>query len=337
MATLITSNKMPMCQGRPEDGLCPDRKNDASVHNTIADLFLCDACEDYRWPELGAKPKKPKAKPVISKTINAAAKAPKNKKSSKTTIGADINTTDDAETKAPVAKGAPSDQSPEDDDGNHCSACLDTTKENLLNCDICDLSCHASCAGLPDDVVNKLLQIVKYTGWVCSDCRRSSSQKIEQLQAALSLVSEQLSDVMATVDRLQQKVANMDISKSHNQGDSLNIGDTGTNISKATTTDIAVEVHRTLADASKRRQNVVVTGLPESQHITDEQAFFNLCKENFSFKPALSHAGCRRLGKISSSWFTPILGPRIFNTLFLLHSPAPRPTSRNLRSPTIGL
>ena len=103
---------------------------------------------------------------------------------------------------------------------------------------------------------------------MCSDCRRSSSQKIEQLQAALSLVSEQLSDVMAT-DRLQQKVANMDISKSHSQGDSLNIGDTGTNISKATTTDIAVEVHRTLADASKRRQNVVVTGLPESQHITE--------------------------------------------------------------------
>jgi len=32
-----------------------------------------------------------------------------------------------------------------------------------------------------------------------------------------------------------------------------------------------------------------------------------------------------------------VVGPRIFNTLFLLHSPAPRPTSRNLRSPTIGL
>ena len=30
----------------------------------------------------------------------------------------------------------------------------------------------------------------------------------------------------------------------------------------------------------------------------------------------------------------PILGPRIFNTLFLLHSPAPRPASPKLRRPT---
>ena len=36
----------------------------------------------------------------------------------------------------------------------------------------------------------------------------------------------------------------------------------------------------------------------------------------------------------TSSWFTPILGPRIFNTVFLSLSPAPRPASHNLRSPS---
>lgn len=90
---------------------------------------------------------------------------------------------------------------------------------------------------------------------------------------------------------------NIAISRSHSQVDSMNID--STNITKTTTTDITVEVHRTLPDAYKRRQNVVVMGLPESQHITDKQAFLNLRAENFSFKPALSHAGCRRLGKIS--------------------------------------
>jgi len=38
------------CQGRPENGLCPDSRNDDTVHNTIVDLFLCHACEAYRWP-----------------------------------------------------------------------------------------------------------------------------------------------------------------------------------------------------------------------------------------------------------------------------------------------
>jgi len=40
------------CQGRPEDGVCPENRNDSTVHNTIADLFLCNSCEEYRWPSL---------------------------------------------------------------------------------------------------------------------------------------------------------------------------------------------------------------------------------------------------------------------------------------------
>ena len=40
------------CQGRPEDGICPENRNDSTVHNTIADLFLCYSCDEYRWPSL---------------------------------------------------------------------------------------------------------------------------------------------------------------------------------------------------------------------------------------------------------------------------------------------
>jgi hypothetical protein len=40
---------MPACEGRP-DGPCPDRRNDTSVHFTQGDLFLCDACEKFRFP-----------------------------------------------------------------------------------------------------------------------------------------------------------------------------------------------------------------------------------------------------------------------------------------------
>ena len=45
------------CQGRPEDGRCPDSRNDSPVHNAIGDLFLCDACEEYRWPTIGTTAK----------------------------------------------------------------------------------------------------------------------------------------------------------------------------------------------------------------------------------------------------------------------------------------
>lgn len=37
------------CEGRP-NGPCPDNKNDSTVHHTIGDLFLCNSCEEFRWP-----------------------------------------------------------------------------------------------------------------------------------------------------------------------------------------------------------------------------------------------------------------------------------------------
>jgi len=132
-------------------------------------LFLCDACEDYGWPALGAKPKKLKVKPAAPRTTNATAKAPKTKKLSKTGTGTDISTVDDAETQVSVAKNAPSDPSLEVDEGNYRSVCINTTQTNLLNCDICDFSCYGFCARLLDEVASRLLYYhqVYWVGDVC--------------------------------------------------------------------------------------------------------------------------------------------------------------------------
>jgi len=53
-------------------------------------------------------------------------------------------------------------------------------------------------------------------------------------------------------------------------------------------------IHRTLNDISRRKCNVVVTGLPETAD--DETLFIKFCKENLSVKPTVINRGCRRLG-----------------------------------------
>lgn len=45
------SADMPTCEGRP-DGKCPDKRNDATVHHSQGDLFLCEACEKVRFPNI---------------------------------------------------------------------------------------------------------------------------------------------------------------------------------------------------------------------------------------------------------------------------------------------
>ena len=43
-----------MCQGRPNEP-CPASRNDRSVRSTQGDLFLCKACENFRFPPVTVK------------------------------------------------------------------------------------------------------------------------------------------------------------------------------------------------------------------------------------------------------------------------------------------
>ena len=69
-----------------------------------------------------------------------------------------------------------------------------------------------------------------------------------------------------------------------------------------TVSQLRLEFHR--AYITRRKQNVVVTGLPETRTDDDETdkeadntAFIKYCEENLSVKPPLARKGCVRLGK----------------------------------------
>jgi len=75
----------------------------------------------------------------------------------------------------------------------------------------------------------------------------------------------------------------------------------------STSQQVSVEVHRTLADSARRKNNIVVSGLPEAHDAgddvstEDDMTFLKLCEEHFTIKPPLAKLGCRRLGKKSST------------------------------------
>jgi hypothetical protein len=58
-----------------------------------------------------------------------------------------------------------------------------------------------------------------------------------------------------------------------------------------------VVVHRTLHDTARRKRNVIITGLPESQTSDDRSEFLRLCEENLTIKPMVAINGCIRIGK----------------------------------------
>jgi hypothetical protein len=69
---------------------------------------------------------------------------------------------------------------------------------------------------------------------------------------------------------------------------------------RAVTSDVALIVCRTLKETTKRRKNVIVTGLPEDSTLDDRLAFRQLCEYNLPVLPAIADNGCLRLGKPST-------------------------------------
>ena len=194
----------------------------------------------------------------------------------------------------------------------HCPLCdeMVNSSDSSLKCDICDSLVHYHCSGLDFDVFTKLLDIVKVTGWSCLNCRgvsHTALQQISSLQTKMVLLSEQMADVLAKVDGLEARLHSCKCSNDTNNNKEAVTNVDNQSPAKVNHTDVAAEVHRTLADASRRRKNVVIVGLPESEGHSDELAnndrlaFRELCENNFSVVPVISKLGCRRLGNKTQS------------------------------------
>ena len=64
---------------------------------------------------------------------------------------------------------------------------------------------------------------------------------------------------------------------------------------------LAKTVHKTMYEASKRKQNITVSGIPEHDDIEDTRTFLDLCTEHLDTKPILAHRWRRRLNSKMNS------------------------------------
>jgi hypothetical protein len=57
-------------------------------------------------------------------------------------------------------------------------------------------------------------------------------------------------------------------------------------------------VHRTMNDVTRRKRNVVISGMIENDRYDDRLSFLQLCETWLTFKPALAEGSCVRLGQL---------------------------------------
>jgi len=284
---LVFEFEMPLCEGR-SDGPghhvpCPVQRRDSTVCRRQGDLMLCSDCNNYRFPECSVPVKQQRNKKLISSGKH------------------EYNTRNGKQCDVPE----PTHFSSAGLTAEYCPICNEPATEQSIRCHICNCLIHHVCSGIPADVMGVFLDIVDNTGWVCLNCRTDHRQKIESLQTALAHVTEKLTDVLMKINAQDANIKSLQRKFESESGQTTlksptTPAATAGGKNDVNSSSVAVEVHRTLADLSKRRRNVVVSGLPETCQTdshTDEQAFLKLCEENFSQKPVLSYLGCRRLGK----------------------------------------
>ena len=312
------------CQGRP-DGICPDNRNDDTVHNTIADIYLCHACEEYRWPSLpikktsnggnsgGSGDLSSRKQKVTTNNVSAntrgKGKALQQKESAK---AKDVPMTE-------VQNSKNEHKNPHDETVNDdiCPMCNESVAgehgSQIIQCSCCKCVYHAQCTGLGNEVFQILIKILSSTGWVCCQCKDSYSG----LRIALNRAVEEIANMRASIAWLSTELINIkqanrpsaqadteSIPLTHLASSNCDIKKTSQNITtNVQTSSVQLEVHRVLHDTAKRKFNVIVTGLPETSHEGSEihkqdcEAFTKFCEENLTVKPPLARKGCIRIGK----------------------------------------
>jgi hypothetical protein len=137
------------------------------------------------------------------------------------------------------------------------------------------------------------VKLLPAIGWVCKDCKIMARSLCARLQSSVAELAEKFSQLQTDLlqhnqqmkSAVRSQLESEDVSQNEQQQQMLN------------SDIINTAVYTAVKDISRRKQNVIVTGLPESDDITDREAFLELCSSRLSVKPFIDDKACKRIGK----------------------------------------
>lgn len=172
-----------------------------------------------------------------------------------------------------------------------CESCSIKIDENPLTCDICCAIFHPVCVGFSTSMYDKFIDMRDVVGWVCRECRKSSSLKIDKLQVSHSILADEICSLKIEIDQLKNQ--NSKVALSSSQPISY------TDVLKAPAVKIELhkEVRTVIKDTEKRSRNIVISGLKPVLGSMDSALVEELLENNLSIKLPIDNNSCRRIGK----------------------------------------
>jgi hypothetical protein len=184
-----------------------------------------------------------------------------------------------------------------------CVFCAQTTKiqRESIQCDSCLHFYHFRCCGVADDDIDLIRRFASFAGWACRACLGDIRLEVLKLRKEVSALRSETAkcpnDTETIVDATQKSYSSVLVnpnSADNAREDNAIPSDESPGVPSRSHTNVEAVVRRTMRDATRRKNNVIITGLPEHQN--DSKHVMELCEFNLNIK--LSNVPeCRRLGK----------------------------------------
>jgi hypothetical protein len=175
-----------------------------------------------------------------------------------------------------------------------------------LTCYLCDDFYHPDCGGLDKFFVANNARFIRALGWSCDQCKLDLRKILGNFRSVVC--PEQVIDRVGTVQNTRITTDSTAIQSSQGSasmaGENIAASHSGlaNNLRNRPMMQEDVErvVRKTVNDASRRKRNIIVSGLKEEQNGDDEKMFLLLCENHLGLKPRVESNGTLRLGKEST-------------------------------------
>ena len=160
-----------------------------------------------------------------------------------------------------------------------CVSCaVSDSSMKTIKCQSCEDFHHLICLGVPIDKQESAIEVINLLGWTCHECRNDNRKSFIKMKQDLSSMQTQLDALLArsiAVDESATDGATTEMVSERSQASvpmKPNISSENKTLSdktEITYSDVVKAIGQAVSDCTRRKRNIIITGISESDSEED--------------------------------------------------------------------
>ena len=185
--------------------------------------------------------------------------------------------------------------------------CVSCTKGDssveMIKCQTCEDFYHLKCLGVTTNKYEAVLDTVKLLGWSCKECRVDNRKMMMKMKEELASMQQQLDALLArslaTTDRTEWPTPDQAPADDHAKPN-IPVAENKTlsSMTEISYADVVQVIGRAVSDCERRKRNIVISGISESNSFEDIDVVSDLLSSVLHMDVREKVTMMKRIGKI---------------------------------------